>query len=97
LLAPFEDHAAARAALAERALGLVVEGSCEVPVGALARIQGDSLRIDAFIGLPDGTRIVRDQAAGSCGDAASIGTTLGNRLLEAGGREILRLLARQPA
>ncbi|HLX24930.1 MAG TPA: hydroxymethylbilane synthase [Usitatibacter sp.] len=97
LLAPFEGRDPACAAQAERALGLVVEGSCEVPVGALARVDGNSLRIDAFIGLPDGTRIVRDQAAGPCGDAASIGTALGNRLLEAGGREILRLLARQPA
>jgi hydroxymethylbilane synthase len=97
LLAPFQDRAAAFEAQAERALGLVVEGSCEVPVGAIARARGDELRIDAFVGLPDGTRIVRDQAAGPCRDAASIGTALGDRLLASGGREILRLIAGQPA
>ncbi|MFZ3321203.1 MAG: hydroxymethylbilane synthase [Usitatibacter sp.] len=97
LLAPFQDPHAASEAQAERALGLVVEGSCEVPVGAIARAQGNELTIDAFIGLPDGTRIVRDRAQGSCATAASIGTALGERLLAAGGRDILRLLARQRA
>ena len=96
-LAPFQDAAAACEARAERAVGLVVEGSCEVPVGALARVQGNDFRIDAFVGLPDGTRIVRERSSGPCADALSIGAALGDRLLAAGGREILRLIARPPA
>jgi hydroxymethylbilane synthase len=97
LLTPFEDPAAASEACAERALGLVVEGSCEVPVGAIARAKGETLRLDAFIGLPDGTRIVRESAEGGRASAESIGTALGQTLLAAGGREILRLIARMPA
>jgi hydroxymethylbilane synthase len=94
LLAAFEHAPTACAARAERALGLVVEGSCEVPVGALATVHGDELKLDAFIGTPDGTRIVRESASGRCEDAESIGRRLGERLLAAGGREILRSLSK---
>ncbi len=97
LLAPFEHAPTAHAARAERSLGRVVEGSCEVPVGALARIDGDALALEAFIGMPDGTRIVRDGALGRSADAAAIGSSLGEKLLAAGGREILRDLARRTA
>ncbi|HST02034.1 MAG TPA: hydroxymethylbilane synthase [Usitatibacter sp.] len=93
LLSPFEDDATACAARSERALGLVVEGSCEVPVGGLARVSGRGLRLEGFIGLPDGTRVVRDSVSGPCGDAERLGTELGERLLASGGREILRLLS----
>jgi len=97
LLAPFEDAATAHEARAERALGLVVEGSCEVPVGAIARASGDAIRVEAFVGLPDGTRIVRESAEGRSADAASVGSALGERLLAGGGREILRALAKPAA
>ncbi len=94
LLQPFEDADTACAARAERALGLVVEGSCEVPVGALATVRGENVDIDAFIGMPDGTHIVRDRASGRCAEAEAIGHRLGERLLAAGGREILRQLSK---
>ena len=97
LLASFEEPATAFAARAERALGLVVEGSCEVPVGALARVARGRVTMEAFIGLPDGTRIVRDEASGDVADAEAIGQALGDRLLASGGREILATLAKAAA
>ncbi len=97
LLAPFEDRATAFAAAAERALGLVVEGSCEVPLGAFARVAGEALTLDAFLGMPDGTRFVRENAAGKCEDAVRIGHALGEKLLAAGGREILHDLPKVAA
>jgi hydroxymethylbilane synthase len=97
LFADFEDGATACAARAERALGLVVEGSCEVPVGALARVDAGDLALEAFIGMPDGTRLVRAHAAGGCEEAERIGAALGEKLLAAGGREILKSLARVSA
>jgi hydroxymethylbilane synthase len=92
-LAGFEVEATACAARAERALGLVVEGSCEVPVGALARVDGDVVAIEGFIGRPDGTRLVRERASGKCAQAQRLGEALGEKLLAAGGREILKSLA----
>ena len=94
LLEPFVHAPTSCAARAERALGLVVEGSCEVPVGAIAQVNGESLQLEGFIGLPDGTRIVRERAGGACRDAEAIGRALGEKLLAAGGREILRQLSK---
>jgi hydroxymethylbilane synthase len=93
LLAAFEDASTACAARAERALGLVVEGSCEVPLGALARVSGGSVTLEAFIGMPDGTRGIRESASGRCEDAQALGTLLAERLLAAGGRDVLKSLA----
>ena len=97
LLAAFEDADTARAARAERALGLVVEGSCEVPLGGFARVRAGSLALEGFIGLPDGTRLVRDRVEGAVAQAEALGGALGRRLLDAGGREILDMLARRSA
>ena len=94
LLAPFVDHAALAAAQAERALGLVVEGSCEVPVGGHATVMGASLVVEGFLGLPDGSRLVREKAEGEAAGAAALGRALGERILARGGREVLELLAR---
>jgi hydroxymethylbilane synthase len=93
VFAPLESAATRTAALAERALGRVVEGSCEVPVGAHARLQGGRLHIEGFIGLPDGTRLVRERAEGAPEEAVRLGEALGEKLLAAGGSDILRALA----
>ena len=97
LIAAFEDRDTASAARAERSLGLVVEGSCEVPVGALARVHGAALTLEAFVGMPDGSHIVRERASGAAADAGELGRALGEKLLASGGREILKALARQLA
>ena len=92
LLAPFEHRDTALAARAERAVGLVVEGSCDVPVGAFATVSADRIRMSAFVGLPDGTRFARESIEGSAKDPEGLGTTLGRKLLDSGGREILAQL-----
>ena len=97
LLADFEMPETACAARAERALGLVVEGSCDVPVGALARVDAGGVMLEGFIGMPDGTRVVRASASGPCANAERLGAALGEKLLAAGGREILKSLTRVSA
>ena len=92
--APLEDAATAVAARAERALGRVVEGSCEVPVGGFATVRAGELALEGFIGTPDGTQLVRDSVAGRAADAQALGEALGNKLLAAGGRAILERIAR---
>jgi hydroxymethylbilane synthase len=97
LLAPFEHPATACAARAERSLGLVVEGSCEVPVGAFARVNGTQVTLEGFVGLPDGSRLVRQSASGSVEEAEALGTRLGQRILAEGGRAILEQLVKKTA
>jgi hydroxymethylbilane synthase len=94
LLSPLEEPQVAVAAAAERALGRVVEGSCEVPVGAFAQVEDGKLALQGFIGLPDGSQLVRDSVAGATSQAESLGHQLGERLLASGGREILDQLMR---
>ena len=97
LMAGFEDAATATAARAERALGRVVEGSCDVPLGALARVIGSRFALEAFIGLPDGSQLVRDRLEAPASEAEAAGERLGQRLLDGGGREILARLAARAA
>ena len=92
LLAPFEVAETAAAARAERATGLVVEGSCEVPLGAHARVVGGRIAMEAFLGLPDGSRLARARGEGAVAEAEALGRSIAKQLLEAGGREILALL-----
>jgi len=94
VLAPFSDADTEVAARAERSLGRVVEGSCEVPVGAYAIVAGGEVTLEGFIGAPDGTQLVRDSAKGRVADAEAIGEALGQRLLAAGGRRILDQIAK---
>jgi hydroxymethylbilane synthase len=97
LLRPLEHGDTAVAARAERALGRVVEGSCEVPLGALAEVTGGAVKLEAFIGVPDGSRVVRESATGRAAEAEALGHALGERLLARGGREILAQLAGRAA
>jgi hydroxymethylbilane synthase len=85
-------HSASLDALtAERALVRAIEASCHTPVGAFARTQdGGSLRLDAFVGLPDGSTWVRDSLEGEADDSAALGAAVGERLLGAGAGELLK-------
>ena len=83
------DHAATRKAVtAERSLLATLEGGCQVPIGAHARVEGLAIHLRAIVASPDGSRVVRDSMTGD--DPVTLGCTLGERLLEAGAREILK-------
>jgi len=84
------DHAATRAAVtAERAVLAALGGGCQVPIGAYAVIEGDSLGLVGAVIAPDGDRMVRKSDRGAVADAAEIGRRLGEALLIDGAREIL--------
>lgn len=92
MLQPFERPQTAAAARAERAAGLVVEGSCEVPLGAHARIEGGRITLEAFLGLPDGTSLARARDSAAVAEAEALGQKVARQLLDSGGREILARL-----
>lgn len=92
LLAALEDPAARREAEAERALLAALEGGCQVPLGALARMQGARLRLWAFLATPDGRRLVLGHTDGSALEAQALGRRLAADLRAQGGEEILRSL-----
>ncbi len=83
------DFDAARELTAERAAVALLEATCATPIGVHARVEGDSLEIEAFVGLPDGSEWLRDRVEGTATDPVAAGTLLAERLLSAGAREIL--------
>lgn len=90
LLAALHHADTATCVTAERAFLRGVEGDCRVPVGAHATVDQGTMRIRGFIGAPDGSAMVSDTVLGEPG--AALGELLAQRLLDAGGREILRAL-----
>ncbi|NDY42930.1 hydroxymethylbilane synthase [Dissulfurirhabdus thermomarina] len=89
ILAPLADTATATCVRAERAFLARLEGGCQVPIGGLARLDGDRLSMEGLVADEAGRRIVRRNAEGPAADAARIGRDLADEILEAGGREIL--------
>jgi hydroxymethylbilane synthase len=57
--------------------------------GPEPRIGGESLVVEAFAGLPDGSEWIRDRVEGDAGRPAAAGALLAERLLAAGARDIL--------
>ena len=72
---------------AERALVTALEATCDTPVGAHARRQGEALRLDAYAGLPDGSAWVRDALDGDPAEPAALGRAVAERMLAAGARD----------
>lgn len=84
------DHSDTRCATdAERALLRELEGGCQIPIGALATVDGGVLRLRAVVGSLDGTRMVRGELSGNTANARQIGRELAHDLLARGAREIL--------
>lgn len=82
------DDATARLEVdAERALLQALGGGCQVPIGAHARAEAGAVRLIGVVATPDGSRLIRGEAAGT--EPARVGADLGVRLLQQGAREIL--------
>ena len=72
---------------AERAFLAVLGGGCQVPIGAHARLDGETLHLEGLVASPDGREVLRERASGS--DPQQLGCELGQRILEQGARRIL--------
>jgi len=89
------DHAATRIAVtAERAILARLEGGCQVPLGAWARVENGRLLLDACVCAVDGSEVVRDTTTGSTEAPGELGRSLGEQLLAAGADRLLRLAGR---
>jgi hydroxymethylbilane synthase len=97
LLAPLHSDATARATQAERSLLRYLEGGCQIPLGAHARIEENELILDAVIGSLDGKKLIRGSLHGSPDDAGDIGERLAKTLSASGGKAILEEIRRATA
>ena len=87
--ASLSDEPALLEVIAERAAVADLGATCHTPVGVNARLEGEVLRLDAFVGLPDGSEWIRDRVEAPADDPTMPGHELANRLAAAGAREIL--------
>ncbi len=87
--AAIHDEPTYQKMMAERAFLVRMGGSCQTPLAAHAIDCDGGLRVIGMCGMPDGTRILRDEVVGSVAAAAQLGDELAERLLKQGAGEIL--------
>ena len=92
VLAGIDDDAAHTAVVCERSYLRRLGGGCELPVGALAVIDGDEILLDALVAAHDGSTIVRRSRRAPISDAARLGGELADEVLSHGGSALLGLL-----
>ena len=90
-LAALDERDARLAASAERALLRRLEGGCQVPLGALATVRGDTLTLMASVCALDGTRhlAARAESPAAREEAEALGVRVAEELLARGAGELM--------
>jgi hydroxymethylbilane synthase len=84
------DHGPTRTCItAERAFLRCLEGGCQVPIGAFASLDGESVMLEGMVGSLDGTVVFRERISGRAERAEELGTKLADSLIKLGAREVL--------
>ena len=82
---------------AERALLQALGGDCQVPLGALARVNGAGLELDAVVCSRDGRTVIRRHRRGSTAHPEDLGRRVADELVLAGAAGILEDVRRGSA
>ena len=91
MLGFLDDRSTAACVRAERAVSRALGGSCTLPLGAYAEMQGNRLKLRALVASADGRRVAR--ANGSGDDPERLGAEVAARLRVLGADDILKSLA----
>jgi len=91
LLKLLNDPITERTVAAERRLLGLLNGGCQVPIGAYAQLEIDAadapIILDGLVSSPDGTRLIRETASGL--DPLQVGSDVAQALLSRGADNIL--------
>ncbi|MFJ5446511.1 hydroxymethylbilane synthase [Methylobacillus methanolivorans] len=93
ILAPLNHAETAACVEAERGMSRALAGSCQVPLGAFAQQQGDTLHMTGFVASIDGKELLRESAQGSADQPEALGQALAAQLVARGADRILAALA----
>lgn len=66
-----------------------LHGSCHVPVAALARLEGEGMRLHGLVGSARDGRVVRSELSLSLGSPEVLGQRVARDLLDNGAGELL--------
>jgi len=89
IVSVLDDPETRNCVTAERAFLRRLEGGCQVPIGAMARVEGDRIYLEGVVGSLDGDKNLRERITGDTADADALGTGLAEQMLEKGAAEIL--------
>jgi hydroxymethylbilane synthase len=94
-ISKLDDFETRQSIVAERALLGALQGGCQVPLGAWARVERGELMLDAVICSPDGQKHIRQKGAAPPEQARDLGHQVAELLWNTGGSEILEQVSRQ--
>ncbi|MEW6107930.1 MAG: hydroxymethylbilane synthase [Nitrospirota bacterium] len=89
LIAPLNHEETSACVRAERACLKKLEGGCQVPIAAYARLVNGKIVMDGLVGSVSGDRLIKGHIKGSASDAGSLGIILAEDLLSKGADKIL--------
>jgi hydroxymethylbilane synthase len=89
ILEKLNDAETRTAIVAERALLATLQGGCQVPLGAWARIERGDLVMEAVVCSVDGLQYVRQKAGAPPDQATQLGEQMARLLIDGGARNIL--------
>lgn len=84
-----DDHNTRICVTAERAMHARLGGSCQTPIAGLATLTSEQVFLQALVGMPDGTQMIRDEIMGNVNQAAILGVQLADQLIAKGADRIL--------
>lgn len=85
------NHPVSEASIkAERAMLKKLEGGCQIPIGALGRVEEGRLTLQGLVAGLDGKELIRDSVSGNVEDAVSLGQDLADKLIARGADKILK-------
>jgi hydroxymethylbilane synthase len=89
LLAKLDHYETSVCVRAERAFLKKLEGGCQVPIAAYAQLIDGKIAMSGLVGSVDGKTLIKDTLEGSTEDPETLGTSLAEKLLAKGAKEIL--------
>jgi hydroxymethylbilane synthase len=90
VLQSVEDKASRAEISAERSLVMKLEGGCRVPIGAVAKADGDKLTLNGSLFSLEGQTKICAQAKGNLSQAEELGKKVGEDLMKQGAKDFER-------
>ena len=95
LLSKLDDPETRAAIITERALLGALQGGCQVPIGAWARVERGEMVLEACVTSVDGQQHVKQRLTGAPDQGPQLGKQMARLLVETGAQEILEKVGRQ--
>lgn len=89
LLLPLDHAPTALRSRAERGVASLLQGSCQVPLAVFAEVEVEVLHIQAMVGEPDGSQLLRSRIQGAATDIDVLVGSLAEDLLQQGAAQII--------